>query len=289
MSRPPGWIRRAAAPPLALTLALAVPLPAQTPAPQTMAPPPYLQIFREEVKPGHAGSVHRATEAGWPRAFARAKTTNHYLAMTTVFGPPEAWFMSGSASVAEIEQENQAVEQAPGLTRELDRLSQADAAHLSGYRSLLARYRPELSNASEIRAPEMRVWEVIVFKVRPGRDASFAEAATLYRSVVEQAKAEYPWATYEVMAGMPGPTYLVFAPHRRLAEIDPATGAGAAIQKAMSEETMKKFGTLFEGFSSVETLVFEVSPEMSYLAADWIAQDPKFWGRKAQAAARTQP
>jgi len=95
-----------------------------------------------------------------------------------------------------------------------------------------------------------------------------------------------PWATYEVMAGMPGPTYLVFVPHKTLAEIDPATGVGAAIQKAMNEETMKKFGTLSEGFMSVENLVFRPSPEMSYPPAEWIAQDAKYWGRKAMTTAK---
>ena len=44
---------------------------------QTMAPPPYLQIVREEVKAGHTGGLHVQTEAGWPRAFGRAKIANN--------------------------------------------------------------------------------------------------------------------------------------------------------------------------------------------------------------------
>jgi len=250
---------------------------------QAMSPPPYLQIFMEQVKVGRVGA-HPTTEAGWPRAFAKAKIQNHYIGLTTIYGPPEAWFAAGVGSIAEIEQQNEAIEKAPGLNRELDRLAQADAANLSGYRAILARYQKDLSNGPDINPAEMRVWEVLIFTIRPGHEGDFYQAAKLYRSMVEGAKVEAPWATFEVMSGMPGPVYLVFVPHKTLAEIDPATGTGAAIEKAMTEETMKKFGTLAEGYSSVESRIFSVSPEMSYPRPEWVSQDPSFWGRKRAVA-----
>ena len=67
------------------SIALAVVLAGSLSA-QVMPPPPYLQIFREEVKAGRAGP-HVQAEAGWPRAFAKAKTANNYIAMTTMYGP----------------------------------------------------------------------------------------------------------------------------------------------------------------------------------------------------------
>ena len=59
-------------------------------------------------------------------------------------------------------------------------------------------------------------------KVRPGHEADFDETAKLYKSTLGQAKIDAPWVTYGVMAGIPGPTYLVFIPHRTLAEIEAA-------------------------------------------------------------------
>jgi hypothetical protein len=252
------------------------------------SPPAYLQIFREEVKPGRGGP-HVTTEAGWPRAFARAKTPNYYLAMTTIYGPSEAWFVEGHGSVAEIEEANKAIDAAPGLNAELDRLAQADAANVSGVRGILGRYRADLSSGGAVDVSQMRVWEVLVFQVRPGHEANFGEAAKLYKSTVEQAKVDLPWATYEVLAGMPGPTYLIFVPHRTLTEIDPAAGVGAAVEKAFSEEAMKKLSTLAEGYSSVEDMIFTVSPQMSYLSSEFVARDPKFWTRKSPAAKRQPP
>ena len=265
------------------TMVLAGSLSAQAMAPPS-GPPPYLQIVREEVKVGRGGASHLQTEVGWPRAFGKAKIANNYLAMTTLYGPNEAWFVEGHSSIAEIEAVTKSIDAVPGLSQELDRLSQADAANINNLRTLLGRYQVSLSNPGTVSPPEMRVWEVIIFRVRPGHEGDFVQATNLYRSIVGQAKVEAPWATYEVMAGMPGPTYLIFVPHKTLAEIDPATGVGAAIEKAMTEETMKKFGTLSEGFLSVENMVFAPSPEMSYLSAEWIAQDPRYWGKKTVSA-----
>jgi hypothetical protein len=257
-------------------LAVASPLAAQD------SPPAYLQIFREEVKVGRAGP-HVAAEAGWPRAFAKAKTKNHYLAITSVYGPQEAWFLEGHESMAELEEANKAVEAAPGLNAQLDKLAQADAANISRATAMLGRFRPELSNPGKVDVAKTRIWEVLLFHVRPGHENDFNEAAKLYKSTVEQAKIDLPWATYEVLAGMAGPVYLVFLPHLTLTEIDPATGVGAQLGKAFTEEAQKKLSTLSEGYTSVEDLVFNVSPQMSYMSDEFIARDPKFWTRKPPA------
>lgn len=82
---------------------------------------------------------------------------------------------------------------------------------------------------------------------------------------------------------MPGPVYLVLLPHLTLTEIDPATGVGAQLMKAFTEESLKKLSTLSEGYTSVEDIVFSVNPRMSYMSDEFIARDPKFWTRKSAA------
>jgi hypothetical protein len=252
------------------------------------APPPYLQIFREEVKVGRAGGVHTAAEAGWPRAFAKAGIKNYYIGMTTVYGPLEAWFMEGHGSMAEFDEVTKAIEDAPGLGAELDRLALADAANVSSATSILGRYNPDISNGA-VDLAAMRVWEVLVFRVRPGHDLDFMEAAKMYKRTVEQNKIDMPWATYTVMSGMPGPTFLVFLPHRNLAEIDPATGAGAALEKAFDMESMKKLNELSTGYESIESLIFSVNPRMSHMSPEFVARDPKFWAPKTAVAEKARP
>ena len=264
-----------------LLLACAGPLAAQA-----TPPPRYLEIFREMVKVGRGGA-HQTTEAGWPRAFGRAKIPNYYVALTTSYGPLEAWFVDGRESIGEIEEFNRQIQAAPGLSAELDRLSAADAANISDARVILGRYQPSMSNGPDIDVAEMRVWEVLIFRVKPGHEGQFARAAALYRTVVEKAQVIAPWATYEVMAGMQGPTYLVWIPHQTLAEIDPAVGVGAAIEAAMTDSTLMQFGTLAEGYYSSEDMIFTVSPEMSYPPPDFLKQDAAFWGRKVKVPPKT--
>jgi hypothetical protein len=71
------------------------------------APPNYLNITREMTKPG-VGPAHEKLEMGWPQAFTKADWPTHYLAMTSVTGPPEAWFITGydSAEAAEKDADN---------------------------------------------------------------------------------------------------------------------------------------------------------------------------------------
>jgi hypothetical protein len=74
-------------------------------------PAKVLQIIREEVKPGKA-AAHEKVEAGWPRAFAKAKWPTHYLAIQSMSGPTEAWFLVGYPSLAAWEKENQNADKA---------------------------------------------------------------------------------------------------------------------------------------------------------------------------------
>src|SRR6188474_2808740 len=74
---------------------------------QSAAPPPppkVLQIFREVVKPGHS-AAHATTEAGWPAAFSKANAPGNYIALTSVSGPNEAWFITGYDSFAAYEKD----------------------------------------------------------------------------------------------------------------------------------------------------------------------------------------
>jgi hypothetical protein len=56
------------------------------------------------------------------------------------------------------------------------------------------------------------------------------------------------------------------------------------VGKALTAESQKRLSTLAEGYTSVDDIVFNVSPQMSYMSDEFIARDPKFWTRKPPAA-----
>ncbi len=62
--------------------------------------PKVLLIAREMVKFGKDAG-HAKNEAAFARAAAAAKSPDHYLAVTTMSGPSEAWFLIGYDSYAD--------------------------------------------------------------------------------------------------------------------------------------------------------------------------------------------
>ena len=82
-----------------MTVAVSLPLAAQE-------PPQLLRIYREEIKPGR-NAAHEKVEMAYVRAFSKTKYVN-YLAMESLSGPNEAWFIEPHPSYASIESAIQA-------------------------------------------------------------------------------------------------------------------------------------------------------------------------------------
>jgi len=121
-----------------------------------MPPPALLRIEREEVKAGH-GAAHMKTEAAWGQAFAKAKSTDYYLGMSSMTGPSEAWFLIGYRSFADWEAKQAEGEAWPAAAKEaVDHASSQDGEHLTGTRSILAAYRKGLNFGPEVEIGKMR-------------------------------------------------------------------------------------------------------------------------------------
>ena len=272
---------------LSLVLGSAVAALAQSATPAPGGPPKVVQIYREEVKPGKV-AAHEKVEAGWPRAFAKAKWPTHYLAMVSVTGPSEAWFLTGFDSLAAWEKDTRAAEKNTALTAELDQLSAKDGELLSGGRGLVSVYRDDLSYRAGVNIGQMRYFYLTMVRVRPGHDIDFAEWNKIIRSAHEKADVPEHWAVFQVTLGMPTGTYLIFQPLKLLTEVDdfPQTH-GKAYQDATGDEGRKKLRELASaGILSYETNIFAFNPKMSYVSKETAAADPDFWTPKPKAAVK---
>jgi hypothetical protein len=270
-----------------LCLASAPAVSAAQEASPTKSPPKVLQIFVESVKPGKS-AAHEKVEIGWPAAFRKAKWPVHYLAMTSMSGPGEAWFMAPYESYAALETDQQNVEKTPTLARELERLSQVDGELLSGTRNLLAVYRPDLSYRPDIDIGQMRYFALTIITLKPGYDSAFADIRKVVNAGHDKANLDEHWAMYQVTSGMAGNTYLLFIPMKSLQEADQAQeNHGKPYQDALGEtgrQQLREFARTATATS--ETKLFAFSPKMSYPSDEWVASDPKFWAPKAVAASK---
>jgi len=242
--------------------------------------PTLITITREEVKTGH-NAMHAAFEAGWPAAYAKAKSPNYYLAMVAMTGPNEAWYVSPYASHAAYGESMKLESTDKVLGAELARLQKGDADHINSVRQIHAAARPDLSYGAFPDMAMQRFWEVTTFRVRPGYEEAFAAAAKAYAAAAKRAAPNMSWRTYEVIAGIPGPTFFVFSSVGSFAEFDKSMASGMEIGKSFTPDelaTLQKFSTT--GMINAETQRFRLDPGQSYVDAATKAKDMTFWTGK---------
>ena len=252
--------------------------------------PAYLTIVREEVKLGR-GVEHTRIEAGWPAAFAKAKSPSSYLALASLTGPDEVWFTIPFASNAAVAEEFKRQDADPVLSAELARLARADAEVLTGHTVVQAVARPDLTIGAFPDVAKQRFWQITTFRVKPGHRADFEAAAKAYGVAAQRAEPKTSYRMYELIAGAPGLTFFVFSSVESYAQFDDLRAAGDKTAQGFTAEeraTLQKFST--EGLVSSETNRFRLDPAMSYVSRETRAQDPAFWMPKKQVArATTQP
>jgi len=242
--------------------------------------PTLITITRESVKMGRAAE-HERIEAGWPAAFAKAKSPSYYLAMSSLSGPGEVWFISPYADNAAIAADMKLASSDTVLGKELDRLSHADADVLTDTRNVQARARPDLSHGAFPDLAKVRYWEITTFRVRPGHEVEFEAAAKAYGAAAERANPGYSYRVYQVTLGMPQPTFLVFATVDAYGQFDDMAANGLKTMQGMTtEETaaMQKFST--DALINSESNRFALNATMSYVAAETRATDVAFWAPK---------
>lgn len=244
--------------------------------------PNLLTIVREDVKTGH-NAMHAAHERGWPAAYAKAKSTDYYLAMVAMTGPNEAWYVAPYASHSALGESMKRESDDKVLSAELDRLARVDAEHINSVRRLHAVARTDLSHGAYPDMALARFWEITTFRVRPGHEEAFASAAKAYAAAAKRAAPNMSWRTYEVMAGLPGPTFLVFSSVQSFAEFDRSMQQGMELGKSFTPDemaTLQKFAST--GMINAETQRFQLDARQSYVDAATKAKDPAFWSPGAR-------
>src|SRR5207244_2681806 len=124
------------------------------------------------VKVGHTAD-HARNEAGWPAAYEKAKSPDYYVAITSMSGPTEAWYLipfdSFTAEAASMKRDDKD----PVLSAELDRLSLRDSEFINSSTTLQAVARPDLSLGKFPDVSKIRYYEINTYTVKPGQEENF--------------------------------------------------------------------------------------------------------------------
>lgn len=242
--------------------------------------PALLQIYVEEIKPGHSAEyVKNGVE--WRTAFENASSTDYYLALVSMTGPREAWFIIPYESHAAMGKSMESYMANPELTAAMERLERDAAEHSANPRSIQAVARKNVSHGTFPDIAKQRFWDITTFRVRPGHEEMFVKAANAYGSAAKRSAPETSYRVYEVIAGMPSPTYLIFSSTGSFAEFDAMLSRGEATMKGATPEeqaALQQFSR--EAAISMETQRFRLDPMMSFVPKEVREQDPAFWSPK---------
>jgi hypothetical protein len=254
-------------------------------APNEPAPPKVLYIVREEIKPGMMGT-HNTHSANYANIFRTLATPNYRIAMVPVAGSEnEVVYVTGIDSFKQLEDmlsaTNKKLGGVSGTNKtELDRLNKEAPALHAAMRDMFALFRPDLSYNPGVDVRTMRYFSITTLRVRPGRDAQFAEYAQKLIAAARKAKVDnYHTALFQIVSGAPAGTYLLFRPMKSLSEFDDPIGmkVRAALGNDERKDLDKEAGEIY---LSSETSTYLFEPNMSYVEKDFAAGDPSFWTPK---------
>ncbi len=265
--------------PILLGLSFAVACGSMAKAQQAATPvPKILQITREWVKAGKAGTVHDKSESAFVKAMAEAKSPTHYTAMCSLSGKLRCLYFTGYASYDAWQKDTEAVGKNKELSSQLDAALVADGDLLDSVDQAVLTYEPDLSYHAKGDLSAARFMEITEFHVRLGHAKEFADLSKMYIAACEKSGSSAHWAIFRLDYGGPSGVYLLLSSDKSMAEIDSSDAEGKKIQAAMGEEGMKKFRDLeTSAVESVSSQLFAINPHQSYVPDEWIKAAPDFW------------
>jgi hypothetical protein len=238
--------------------------------------PKVLTIIREHVKVGRAAE-HSKYEAGYPAAMEKAKSPDYYIALTSLTGPNEAWYLLPQKSFKSLAESMKRDEKDLLLTAETDRLDAGDVANVNMVETIRATARTDLSVGSFPDLNKVRFYEITIFSVRPGREAQFDEISKAYGTAIKRVASNASFRMYEVIAGMPQPTYIGFSSMEDYGEMDQRMKEDEETFKQATKEEMAAFKNWGEVIAKVESNHFRLDPVQSYVPKSTREKDPEFW------------
>src|SRR5689334_3601779 len=168
---------------------------------QSAPSPAILQIYRDPVKPSKMAEYSKI-EGEAAQACARASTWP-YLAIQSITGPQEVWFISGFDSYTAMERSAEPLARNASLSAELNRLLEAKSNLVAEPRALYADYRDELSSGTALVPQHTRFFTVTLVTIRPGHEREFEDIHRTLKAARQRAGTQDNRVVYQVVSGMP--------------------------------------------------------------------------------------
>jgi hypothetical protein len=155
--------------PAALLTLIAMPVFAPEP------PPPFIYVYRERLKPGVEAEYGKVEEDA-AHICARLECPNPYLALESVRGPREVWWLNAFASETDRDRVYRGYEQNLALKAALQDITRRKQGLIFEPDETLATYRSDLSDGSSWRMLGARFFAMTVMDAARKADGCVFEA-----------------------------------------------------------------------------------------------------------------
>jgi hypothetical protein len=250
-------------------------------SPRITAPPKLLLLVHQSFQPAKA-SARQKLEVAMSRACERLAVPNSWIDLESITGPPEALSFDPFDSFEQVEKAGAEWGRIFTGHSEVARLQEEIRALVLNERTVIALRRDDVGyRASSIDLSKARVMRVLEARLYPGHENDFFEAFKTLAEAYEKVNLDAPWVVYQVNAGMPAPTFLVFVPMSALRQNDDLLARRKDLLDAQGEAGVERMQQIArESYASTESNLYAISPETSHVTNEFAAGDPEFWSPK---------
>ena len=157
-----------------------------------------------------------------------------------------------------------------------DRLLQEN---ISNGASVLGVRRDDMGyRANTIDFSKMRVLRLSTIFAHPGYERAFMETVWSLSEASSKVQARSAWAVYEVVGGLPEPSFVIVSPMESLQEIDDLSKTNESLRTTEGgtlEQHLQELARIAYGTS--DTRLFIVEPRMSHVSKTFEAGNADFW------------
>lgn len=180
-------------------------------------------------------------------------------------------------SYAEIEQNDTAFGKAAGSLFTTAEFNQSVAESQESGRNIIAKLRDDLSyNADKFDPANAKFWSITYSRVKPGSDSQLTSIRQDINAQLKAANFDTHYLVYQVSYGMPSATYLIVRDLPSLSALD--TDRGKQYDSAVAKNLREQYATFsHENAVAVESVIYEVKPELSHPPQNLVAANPGFW------------
>ena len=245
----------------------------------TASPPKFLNMVHQELKPGRSGA-YAELETSIARIYSRENIPVFWVELGSITGPAEVLYLnlfdSSEEMAKAMDASSTGLAAHPELVQMQDRLLQENTSNGT---SVLGVRRDDMGyRVNTIDFSKMRVLRLSTVFAHPGYERAFMETEWSLSEASNKVHARSAWAVYEVVGGLPEPSFVIVTPMQSLQEMDGIfeasesvkTTEGGALEQHLQELARIAYGTS-------DTRLFAVGPRMSRVSKKFAASDADFW------------